>query len=980
MTFKEFHILNENKIEDFINSVNDTDLKKELKEALKSSIIAVQGDKFKININNKDLEKFVDDNKKELGLELDSLKKSSISRDKLIQIVFDGNEKEFNNTIVNTDESKSGKSNLNQSNGDGNGGSPVEGSIKKDSGKQKTEPGDEKIVDNFFANKDFIPKVSNNYSSFKIEGSNFLQKSLNLNDYGILYSAIKNFGIKPEHIKEIKEIVSLLKDAAEKDSDSKLSLEEYVSAMKKLSTPTNANGAGKSLAKEPNIVKFVLFLAKLHTIHNENFPTASRIIPKETVKRFLTDKNDATRKENESLLYSFFTINNNGLAPNISTIFGEILSELSKFDVSFQLDDVLNDKMSTLKQIDDFVQNPPEAKPEEKRPEKEGLASRVRGQYLSKRITDNKRNLDRYDRETEKLKDVSYGYNKKADENQAGKIASRETYGFDIDKPTADEDSIKNFRERIKHLIQNDLLNITGALRIKGIAGDRSEANRKNNAISRTWEEAIMRSNNKTLMEGFRKNRIDDLKYAWHDTTKAISPFQKFRGLTDNSAKSKNIDKDTGEYVSNAEERANKIFKYYMQRSNELIDRYVEKMENASRKVETGKTYAQRVNKEWGITKAYYDLLRELFDLKLACRKDCEEGGIAKALKGIRREIGERVYGDKEYREKNAISNADAVKKMLEKQLLNVQPENDNQTIAKLYLYNILFNSKSANDAINSINNGNFSGLGLDNVKDYTNVTTSGIRVDLLKPSKVYNKPADLFRSIGINPKEITEDGLTQLQKSLNKEDCIAKVNEFKNFFGNVKSKITPAASISFEELFRKNGFVIKEESQEVINARNLVANELKNGIDLTDIVKKINLAEHSIKTAAFKQAIAGNVLLNGFENGEKVYKLFNSEQFAKVKSEQSKYKQAIEKDQQMQQNNVQQPQQTNQQVNNNQTDDKSDLENAKDYAGAPKSVVTTNAVDSTYGNGYQKQTPQSRMKEIIYKKGNYTVKTRQMI
>jgi len=51
-----------------------------------------------------------------------------------------------------------------------------------------------------------------------------------------------------------------------------------------------------------------------------------------------------------------------------------------------------------------------------------------------------------------------------------------------------------------------------------------------------------------------------------------------------------------------------------------------------------------------------------------------------------------------------------------------------------------------------------------------------------------------------------------------------------------------------------------------------------------------------------------------------------------------------------------------------------------QDNQQQPQATVTTAAADSTYGNGYAKNNPINRMKEIIYKNGKYTVKTRQMI
>jgi hypothetical protein len=134
-----------------------------------------------------------------------------------------------------------------------------------------------------------------------------------------------------------------------------------------------------------------------------------------------------------------------------------------------------------------------------------------------------------------------------------------------------------------------------------------------------------------------------------------------------------------------------------------------------------------------------------------------------------------------------------------------------------------------------------------------------------------------------------------------------------------------------------------------------------------------------------FRQAIGGNILVTGKKDGKETNLLFTKDEFKAAQIAQAKWGEEKAKDEkekqqaQPQQNNVQQPQQSNQQTNSNQQKDTAlSPENQAQYASS--SVVTTNAVDSTYGNGYQKQTPQSRMKEIIYKKGNYTVKTRQMI
>lgn len=820
-------------------------------------------------------------------------------------------------------------------------------------------------IDDFLNKQNYTPNINSaSYSKLQINSSSFKT----FDALKILYSAINTFKIKKEWVKgensQILYIIEALSKAA--GNDKKLSQDEYANALINLSERID-------LAREPNILKFILFLTKLKTA-NVQLPSNSVYYVGSGDLKTDFDKNSPVnadkKQEEKDLAYAFFNYAHNKPAPKDNE-YGSTLRNLANFvrNITFELDDILDNKTKTVFDINNFVREE-NKEVEKKEPEKEGLASRVRGQYLSKRITDNKRNLDRYDRETEKLKKGIYGYSKTADENQAGKIASKETYGFNIDKPTADEDSINNFEERITHLFQNEILNITGALRIKGIAGERSEANRKNNAISRTWEEAIMRSNNKILIEGFFDNRLKDTKYALRDIkNKALKNF-----TNDNKAKS--TPDSNGEYTSNAENRANDIFKDYMQRGKDIIGRYVEKMRDASRKVEAGKTYAQRVNKEWSITKAYYDLLRKLFDLKLACRDACEEGGLTK----IKNKIGkftERFTGDKEYREKNAISNADAVKKMLEKQIVNVKGPNDLQVIAKLSLFDILFNSKSAEEAINKINNGDFEGIGLNNVKDFSGQAKRGSPLNLSNPSAVYNKPIQLFKVIGVNAAEITEDGLTQLQKSLDKEDCLAQINKFKNIVEKVMEKITPKTSISLESLFLKNGFVLKEDAQTLAAAEDNAKKAFAKGVDLTDIVSMLD----DSSWIPFRQAIGGNVLVTGKKDGKETNLLFTKDEFKAAQIAQAKYGEEKAKDEkekqqiQTQQSNNQQSQQTN---NNQQKDTALNPEDQAQYASS--SVVTTNAVDSTYGNGYQKQTPQNRMKEIIYKKGNYTVKTRQMI
>ena len=819
-------------------------------------------------------------------------------------------------------------------------------------------------IDDFLNKQNYTPNINSvPYSKLQINSSSFKT----FDALKILYSAINTFKIKKEWVRgenpQILYIIEAHSKAA--GNDKKLSQDEYANALISQSERFD-------LAREPNILKFILFLTKLKTA-NVQLPANSVYYIGSGDLKADFDKNSPVnvdkKQEEKDLAYVFFNYAYNKPTPKDNE-YGSTLRNLANFlkGITFDLDSILDNKTKTVFDINNFVKEE-NKEVEEKKPEKEGLASRVRGQYLSKKITDNKRNLDRYDRETEKLKDDA-SYSKTADKNQAGKIASKETYGFNIDKPTADEDSINNFEERITHLFQNEILNITGALRIKGIAGERSEANRKNNAISRTWEEAIMRSNNKMLIEGFFDNRWKDAKYALRDIKNKAS-----KNFTDDN-KAKKTPDSNGEYTSKAENRANDIFKDYMQRGKDIIGRYVEKMHDASRKVEAGKTYAQRVNKEWGITKAYYDLLRKLFDLKLACRDVCEEGGWTKIKNKFTKNTD-----DKEYREKNAISNADAVKKMLEKQIVNVKGPNDLQVIAKLSLFDILFNSKSAEEAINKINNGDFEGIGLNNVKDFSGQAKRGSPLNLSNPSAVYNKPAQLFKIIGVNAAEITEDGLTQLQKSLDKEDCLAQVNKFKNIVEKVMEKITPKTSISLENLFLKNGFVLKEDAQALAAAEDNAKKAFAKGVDLTDIVSMLD----DSSWIPFRQAIGGNVLVTGKKDGKETNLLFTKDEFKAAQIAQAKWGEEKAKDEkekqqaQPQQNNIQQPQQNNQQINNNQQKDTAlNPEDQAQYASS--SVVTTNAVDSTYGNGYQKQTPQSRMKEIIYKKGNYTVKTRQMI
>jgi len=936
MTFKEFHILNEN-ISDFTQKIEEF-------------------------LDGKDINNFFKYNEENKIVFADNISKED--KDEIYKIMEDtGYKSTYEGRNKNTFSQKSlGKSIKKLTKGNSKPEENVTNTKNISDSNTEAEQEDEAVeknvaqeIDDFLNKQNYTPNINSvPYSKLQINSSSFKT----FDALKILYSAINTFKIKKEWVKgensQILYIIEALSKAA--GNDKKLSQDEYANALIGLSERFD-------LAREPNILKFILFLTKLKTA-NVQLPSNSVYYVGSSDLKADFDKNSPVnvdkKQEEKNLAYIFFNYAHNKPAPKDNE-YGSTLRNLANFvrNITFELDDILDNKTKTVFDINNFVKEE-NKEVENKEPEKEGLRSRTRSQYLSKRITDNKRNLDRYDRETEKLKDND-SYSKLSDDSQIGKTADKDTYGFNIDIPTADQESIENFKKRITHLFQKELLNITGALRIKGIAGEDSEANEKNNAISRTWQEAIKRSCNKTINEGFL-NKINPL-----------------RGLRDNKLADK-IPDENGEYTSKAENRAKKIFDEYLSKGTELINTYVRKMENASRKVETGKTYAQRVNKEWGITKAYYDLLRELFDLKLACKKECEEGGLTKAINKVKK-IKENFIGDKEYREKNAISNADAVKKMLEKQIVNIKGPNDLQVIARLSLFDVLFNSKSAEEAINKINNGDFNGIGLNNVKDFSGQAKRGSSLNLSNPSSVYNKPAQLFKAIGVNAAEITEDGLTQLQKSLDKEECLTQINKFKNIVEKVMEKITPKTSISLEDLFLKNGFLLKEDAQALAAAEDNAKKAFAKGIDLTDIVSMLD----DSSWIPFRQAIGGNVLVTGKKDGKETNLLFTKDEFKAAQIAQAKYGEEKAKDEkekqqsQPQQNNIQQPQQSNQQTNNSQQKDAAlNPEDQAQYASS--SVVTTNAVDSTYGNGYQKQTPQNRMKEIIYKKGNYTVKTKQMI
>lgn len=937
MTFKEFHILNE----------NTSDFTQKIEEFLDGKDI---NNFFKYNEENKIV--FADNISKE-------------DKDEIYKIMEDtGYKSTYEGRNKNTFSQKSlGKSIKKLTKGNSKSEENItdteNASDNNTEAKQENETVEKNVaqeIDDFLNKQNYTPNINSvSYSKLQINSSSFKT----FDALKILYSAINTFKIKKEWVRgensQILYIIEALSKAA--GNDKKLSQDEYANALIDLSERFD-------LAREPNILKFILFLTKLKTA-NVQLPSNSVYYVGSGDLKADFDKNSPVnvdkKQEEKDLAYAFFNYAHNKPAPKDNE-YGSTLRNLANFvrNITFELDDILDNKTKTVFDINNFVKEE-NKEVEKKEPEKEGLRSRTKSQYLSKRITDNKRNLDRYDRETEKLKDND-SYSKLSDDSQVGKTADTDTYGFNIDKPTADQESIENFKKRITHLFQKELLNITGALRIKGIAGEDSKANEKNNAISKTWQEAIKRSCNKTISEGFL-NRINPL-----------------RGWGDNKLADKTPN-ENGEYTSRAENRAKKLFDEYLSKGTELINTYVKKMENVVVKVEAGKTYAKRVKKEFGITKAYYDLLRELFDLKLACRKECETGGLTDKVDKAKKAVGEFLHGDKEYREKNAISNADAVKKMLEKQIVNVKGPNDLQVIAKLSLFDILFNSKSAEEAINKINNGDFNEIGLNNVKDFSGQAKRGSPLNLSNPSAVYNKPAQLFKVIGVNAAEITENGLTQLQKSLDKEDCLAQVNKFKNIVEKVMEKITPKTSISLENLFLKNGFVLKEDAQALAAAEDNAKKAFAKGVDLTDIVSMLD----DSSWIPFRQAIGGNILVTGKKDGKETNLLFTKDEFKAAQIAQAKYGEEKSKDEkekqqtQSQQNNVQQPQQSNQQINSNQQKDTAlNPEDQAQYASS--SVVTTNAVDSTYGNGYQKQTPQNRMKEIIYKKGNYTVKTRQMI
>ena len=798
--------------------------------------------------------------------------------------------------------------------------------------------------------------------------------------------------------------MDILSKAAEKDGNKReLSYEELTDALRKTADKV-------SVAKNENSIKLILLISKIkEEIGETKLSGTSRFIDTKVVKNLFDDNlhNTSSSTNNDilkKLVFVFYTINEDTGAFELKKDeFGNTLEELRKLInfIPFKVDSATSQKINKLSDVKKFDLKAPEGD-DELSTQAYYTRAAARNKYLNtlkndKRLQDRKKELqsDDFERTEDAIKN-----------DEKGEFFDY-LYGLDIEVPKKFEPDgvqvIENFIKKLNHVAERKLFEITDKLAAKGMGHIHSQARKKNENSGALWREEL-------IDEGI-SNKLAIAKDKIGNAVRDLNPA---RGWNDLKATS---NKD-GVYRSGAEDRADEIQKRYVQQIKRITKEAEEKANKCIRQ-SFSKRLATKLSKEAEARYILNDAIHQVGEIINRAKKETEENGLAK----LKSEVRDFVKGDNEdYLEAQRQMNFN---KEAEQLITLMKEKNPNEIskIAQLVVAKFLFEDSeesSPNEISLKINSGNISeaGLGIRSACDTTQSSINDQRqkVDYTSLPKI-TSIKKLMAQAGVS--KINGSILAETKKQILslKDSYLKQLEEFKQATSDINSVLNKNSSTITEMIafmLKKNGFVLKEDALDdadsgssyaqqsnqpqnnaqqqaqtqnnnkylsnikdldgkLKKAKEICLNVLRTGTNITSIIDKYNVKGNSLSDLAFRQLISDYVLLTGNNVGGKQMTVLltkkNAEVFKKAKAEE------IELENQLKNRN--------QNVNSAYEDEDQEqrLNDIRGQAGA--SVVTTAAADTTYGDGYNYQknkNPMNRMKEIVYKSGKYTVKTRQMI